>query len=100
MPFYGGGFSSVLMKRQSFEHERELRCLFWQPHAKNGKIELDREDIPSGYYIQADLNGLIEAIYIAPNAGSWFKDLTVNLLKIHGYSFDIVHSSLSEDPVF
>ena len=99
-PFYGGGFTAVLNKRSSFEHEREIRCLFWQPHIRDGKIVLHCQDIPCGCNIQVDLNRLIDAVYVAPHAGNWLKELTINIIQKYGFSFEVIHSALSDSPMF
>ncbi len=99
-PDYGGNFRSVLLKRNSFEHEKELRCLFWQPHIRNGKIDLGCQDIDTGHYIQVDLDSLIESVYIAPNAGAWFRELIENTRKKNAHAFQVFHSELAEDPIF
>ncbi|HAZ15533.1 MAG TPA: hypothetical protein DCY54_02700 [Parachlamydiales bacterium] len=99
-PAYGGGFYSVLHKRNSFDYERELRCLFWQPHIRNSQIDLSAQDICEGHFIAVDLEVLVDGIYIAPNAGMWFKELTESTIKNNGHSFEVFQSTLAEEPVF
>ena len=99
-PDYGGGFHAVLHKRHSFNHERELRCLFWQPHIRNGQIDLSAQDISAGHYIEVDLDCLVDAVYIAPNAGAWFLELIESIIKNSGNTFKVVQSTLAEEPIF
>lgn len=100
VPSYGGGFHAVLHKRHSFDYEKELRCVFWEPHIRNGQIDLSAQDINTGHYIEVDLNYLVDAVYIAPHAGNWFKELVESTIKSNGYAFKIIHSVLAEEPVF
>lgn len=99
-PAYGGGFHAVLHKRHSFDYEKELRCLFWQPPIRNGQIDLSAQDINTGHYIEVDLDCLVDAVFIAPNAGTWFKELVESTIKNNGYVFKVIHSVLAEEPVF
>lgn len=99
-PAYGGGFQAILHKWHSFDHEKELRCLFWQPHIRNGQIDLSAQDINKGHYIEVDLNGLVDAVYISPNAGTWFKEQVESTIKNNGHVFKVVNSVLAEEPVF
>jgi hypothetical protein len=84
----------------SIESDAELRCLFWQPHIRNGQIDLSAQDINTGHYIEVDLDCLVDAVYIAPNAGAWFKELVESTIKNNGLAFKVIHSALAEEPVF
>lgn len=87
-------------KRKSFEHEQEIRALVikW-PVGDNG-IDLSTDTIEYGLEIKADIERLIERIYISPTAPAWFADLVRAVITRYGYNFEVVHSMLNENPVF
>lgn len=97
---HGGGFCAILHKRQAFEHEREIRAVVWKPPIINGKIDLGFDGMEPGLTIKADPEQFIEEVYIAPSAGSWLKELTVNIIKKYDYSFPVMHSELAAAPIF
>lgn len=90
--------SPIVHKRKSFEHEREVRALVTKrpPNVR----DLAEESIGHGLRIKVDLKKLIERIYIAPTAPTWFADLVRSLIHKFGYRFEVVHSKLNEQPVF
>ena len=64
----------AFLKRRSFEHEKELRVLYWEPIAR-------RQAKPAASHrLSVDLKQLIERVYISPIApkwlGSYVKELT------------------------
>src|SRR5437879_980596 len=99
-PAYGGGFGAVLHKRNSFYYENELRCVFWQPHIRNDKVDFSAQDIVAGHYVDVDLACLVDAVFIAPNAGTWFKELVESTISNRGQVFKVTRSVLAEEPVF
>ena len=63
-----------IYKRNSFEHEHELRGLIDLTkidQTSQGKIEV----IKDGAWVRVHMSNLIEAIYVAPDSPDWFKDL-------------------------
>src|SRR5262249_25964267 len=55
-------------KRKSFEHEQEYRITI-------APQDFDSLDRLGGVYVQVNVATLIEKVYIAPAAPSWFADL-------------------------
>ncbi|MEX1014803.1 MAG: hypothetical protein WDZ80_06615 [Candidatus Paceibacterota bacterium] len=96
----GNILGPFMHKRKSFEHEQEVRALVskW-PTGDNG-IDFSQETINHGLKIEVDIEILIENIFIAPSAPSWFADLVSAVVNRYGYKFAVVHSKLSENPVF
>ena len=93
----GDLLSALIHKRKSFEHEREVRALI----RKFPKPGVERGDpISHGLMIKVDLEKLIEKIFIAPTAPTWFAELVRSLIQRYGYSFEVVQSKLNEQPVF
>ncbi len=81
-------FNFGILKRNSFEHERELRALI-----------MDDTD-SAGIYVDINLSELIENIVISPNSPSWFIDVITNQMKIHKLEEKIIKSSLMEHPEY
>jgi hypothetical protein len=94
----GNMFNPFLHKRKSFEHEKELRCLYHKPISiKKGTID---RPIENGISIKVDLVGLIEKIHVAPYAPYWFSDLVKKVLKRFNYNFTVVQSEMNKTPLF
>ena len=81
-------------KRQSFEHEHELRALIWGP--AHGKMNLnDPEGAPLGLSIATDLDILVENIYASPMAEEWFVKLLSSVCSHYKLKREVVQSDLS-----
>jgi len=91
-------------KRESFEHEHELRA-FIMKHPKpqeNGKINFKTAPnvFGNGEFVDVDLNTLIEKVFISPDAQDWFKDLVTSALQKYKYRITPVRSDLNDAPVY
>lgn len=67
-----------IYKRNSFEHEHELRGLLdltKLDHTCKERIEITK----GGAWVKVHMSNLIEAIYVAPDSPGWFKDLVENV---------------------
>ena len=106
-------FQAFLIKRKSFEYENEIRAVTCLPdrHHYSGKGVLDAVDkakvrspkpivanpeeiTDKGKYVSADLQTLIENIYIAPYAESWFKEVIESLLSKYQLKAKVIKSDL------
>src|SRR5690606_22581131 len=63
-----------IYKRNSFEHEQELRGLIDTTEIINGEIE-NIEVVKKGVWIKVNLYHLLDNIYVAPDSPDWFKSL-------------------------
>ncbi|MEJ2273071.1 MAG: hypothetical protein P8Y01_00600 [Woeseiaceae bacterium] len=94
-----------LLKRRSFEHEREIRAVAtdttWgsSPTFDDRGIPLTRFE-SGGDYVPVDLETLIEAVYISPEAQAWFVDLVKSMVERFGLTCPVRQSDLARDPVF
>lgn len=115
-------FNSVLLKRKSYEHEREIRAVVvkWPIVEKNddespsaspnqednndnlGKMDLlgAPSTVGNGIEIQVDVDELVENIFIAPSAPYWFLNVVKNVCIKYGYDFNITKSSLNDSPIY
>src|SRR6266498_340739 len=96
----GNVFYPFLHKRKSFEHERELRAIIWQLPVKDEQI--DRGAVPNdaGVWKQVELGELIEAVYVAPTAPSWFHSLVQGVSMRYNLGKKVVQSALDREPFY
>ena len=90
----------IMHKRKSFEHERELRAVFWEvmgtEEARNYKSKLDN----NGIWIDANLGQLLESVRISPLAPHWLFDVVANLNSAYSFNVSVRQSDLIGDPVY
>ena len=86
----GNPLIPLLHKRISFQHEQEVRALYFA---------IPAEDATGGYF-EVDLLGLVEEIVVAPFAEDWFVDLVRSLAERHGIGERVRPSTLSDAPTF
>jgi Protein of unknown function (DUF2971) len=103
-------FHAFVTKRKSFEYENEIRaitCLAdnhlgreWIVKKANEassfkpRIVNPKELTDKGKYVNADLQILIEKVYIAPYAESWFKEAVESLLSKYELNATVIKSDL------
>jgi hypothetical protein len=96
----GNILSAFVHKRKSYAHEHEVRALVLKWPIVDGGFDFTKEMIEYGVQVKVDIDELVERIYIAPSAPSWFVELVNAVIVKYGYSFTVVHSKLNESPVF
>ena len=87
---FGNALLPLLHKRISFQHEREVRAVYFCIPAEDA----------SGGYCEVDIPRLVEEIVVAPFAEDWFVDLVRSLGKRYGIGDRVRPSSLSDAPTF
>ena len=81
--------SPFLVKRKSFEHERELRAIIQHAgHSGPGIAE------------PVDLAVLLERVHVAPKSPAWLADLVHKVVSRYGLRIPVEQSSLDATPVF
>lgn len=86
-------FSPFLYKQQYWKDERELRCLLWKP-----ELFLEKKECPTGFHIPINIEDLIQTIYTDPRAPKSFVVEIKDLVRAHGYRFDIKQSHIAIPP--
>lgn len=87
-------------KRPSFEHEKELRAVAYNPKRMLGVFQnhLSPEDLkkttPYVQSIECNLENLIDGIVIAPDAKGWFVETVKKTIIQLGFKFDVTQSDL------
>ncbi len=77
-----------LLKRSSFEHEREIRALLFE---NNG---------PKGIKVQVEMETLVESIYVAPTAPFWLKSLVDSVVLRYELVIPVLQSALSQRALY
>ena len=95
-------FSPLMHKRKSFEHEQELRILYFKvpKDTQDLLLESDPNRISGGVPKEVDLSGMVENIYVSPNAPAWLVELTKSVVNSYGYDFNVTSSDIGNDPIW
>lgn len=101
-----------LLRRKSFEHEREARLILWAngpggPDERHGRVPdfdhdiyfSDKSTARPGHHVKVDLNRLVKWIYVAPDSPKWFEETVAGLIGRYGYEFAVLKSDLYSDPL-
>jgi hypothetical protein len=98
----GNHYYPMFLKRKSFEHEKEVR-VFYGEHPNDyfaGKSKPDEPKYQYGFNLLVDINTLIQAVYVSPNAASWLYELVLKVVKRYGLDVDVIQSDLYQSPLF
>jgi len=82
-------FAPFMRKRQSFEHEREVRVVIWRP---------DGGPEPS-LAVPVDVPRLISEIRVAPSAPDWLRTLIQSLVMRYGIDVPVSQSEMDAAPL-
>jgi hypothetical protein len=99
-------FYPYVHKRLSFSHESEYRLLtMWTPEAletdADGRAIRMKPDVPPSFLRETvDLNRLVEAVYVSPDAPGWAARVVEEVTGKYMTGLDICHSDLAADPVY
>jgi hypothetical protein len=89
-----------MYKRMSYSYERELRALEFDATDENGNPQTDASRLPTGKYIPVDVNTLVQSIYVAPGAPTWFREVVADLCSKYGLQRGVVQSSIDGEPFY
>ena len=89
-----------LYKRNSFEHEREVRAITLGDFelVKSGRIRVAQGRHETGAYYSVDISHLIKEVVVAPYADDWFIELVQSVASRYGMTGPVRKSRLSETP--
>jgi len=111
----GDSISPFIHKRDSFQHESELRAIIQDlPWHENSESEITPEEIRnepinkennsdsdenSGKSVSVDLDQLIDTIRISPEADDWIEELAADVCESYEIDADlIIDSKMTRDP--
>jgi hypothetical protein len=95
-----------LYKRMSFEHEHEVRAIYWNITELQPQLQAEFEGrwvepARKGVDIPANLDTLIESVYVSPTKEDWFYELVKTTLAKYGHKDkETKKSRLAEDPIW
>lgn len=92
----GSTINPGIYKRKSFEYENELRAFYIDTPIEYDLEKVKARSLPNGKKISINLEVLIEKIYIAPKADTWFKNLVESILGKYEIHVPIERSTLYE----
>jgi hypothetical protein len=88
------GFYPVMHKLKSFEHEREVRIVYWKRDPGTENTDL-LDTYPPGLQVSIDINSAIETIIVSPVAANWFFDVVSSATEKYGVNLTVTQSSLT-----
>jgi hypothetical protein len=86
-------------KRLSFAHEHELRAVLPE-YATDGQSNLGKPNPSDGFEAPVELDELVDAVFVAPGARKWFKDLVADVTKRYGLTGVVERSALDARPIY
>lgn len=99
------GFLPFIHKRQSFEHEREVRAMFPLPPTSDADRDERELDVlartrPEIIGVPVNLTHLVGEIRVDPLAPPWFTDLIRSVTRRYDLSAPVGSSAISSSPMF
>lgn len=82
-----GMLAWYLTKRNSFEHEREVRA-----------ISVADDPAPDGAYREVNVERLIGEVVVAPQSEHWFVELVQSVMARYGSAAPVRRSTLADPP--
>jgi len=99
----GNAFDAFMHKRESFSHEQEVRLIAMTglsgPHPNEEGTSVDLGPEPPVIPIRVNLEALVQAVYVAPNAPEWVGNVVESVTARYGYQFPVRQSDLGIDPI-
>lgn len=81
-------------KRKSFEHERELRAVYYaEAIDKSGKKQDPLGE--AGIYVPTNVTTLIERIYVSPLSPRWFGQVVIQTLQKYKFTIPVQVSEMT-----
>jgi hypothetical protein len=85
---WGNQLSYTFMKRDAFQHEKEIRAVVWD------RVNTDLQ----GHPVPVDLSTLIDEVTVAPFAEQWFVELVERYLEERGLEVPVARSDIGSEP--
>lgn len=89
-------FAPFFCKRKNFEEEHELRAGVHALSGEQGTMRL----VPAGAYVPVNLDTLVDAVYVAPEAPEWILQLVRSVTNLHGLEKEVKRSGISGKPLY
>jgi hypothetical protein len=92
-------FLQVAHKRKNFEHEHEVRLIWWAGSMSNPD-PIPRTYDATGRAVKVDLPALVQQVYVAPKAPSWFRAEVEAVTKDYDLACPVIPSDLYKGPAW
>lgn len=103
MPMLDGPFDSIVYRNVPFENDRPV-VVKVDKGERIGEFDCVEEPVTGGHDVTVDLDGLIDRIYVAPQADDWFywtvRRVVADSDTVALGEDDVVRSNLDNDPIF
>ena len=93
-------FHRFVRKRNSFEHERELRAIIQPIPVEPNGFDFSKQNAEVGPHVPVDIPGLVQGIYVAPTSPAWFRELVERITQKYGLQVPVKQSALDVSPIF
>lgn len=94
-------FSPYLYKRNSFQHEQEVRAILPQlPSGASGALDSSTDTCAVGTYAKVTVPTLVREVVVYPKAEEWFLELVVSVTRRYDFTMPVRRSVLAERPVW
>lgn len=99
---HGNILNNINYKRRSFEHERELRAVFWKTDALNynDPLKLLKDDLPRGKCVPIAINDLIESVYVNPSSDDVLFDVVSGICEQYRLQAPVLKSGVNAPPAY
>ena len=103
---YRSMFCPFLYKRESFEHEHEVRAIamvFPLKDSEDGQgqvLDESQEICNSGEYFEVDLSLLIQEVVVSPRTPDWLLELIRSVVIRYDLQVPVVRSGLADGPAW
>lgn len=94
------GFNFIMHNRKSFEHERELRAVFWEMHGISDAQPYKQKIEPAGLWIEVDLPSLIETVHISPATAPWLVRVIQEVTAKYDLDIPVLQSTMGGSPLY
>ena len=93
-------FLPFVHKRNSFQHENEIRAIIQNIDYIGEKIQNKEVNYELGKMVKVNLSDLIQNVYLSPESQEWFTNLVKQVTERYNYNFNIYPSKLLVKPIF
>lgn len=97
---YGNSLHTIMHKRRSFEHEREVRAVVWELNCKEVAPYLLKGATEWGLEVPVEPEHLIEMVLVSPFAPPWFYGVVRAATEKVCPSLVVAGSSMSRSPLY
>jgi len=92
----GSMLRACMTKRPAFAYEKEVR-LVWQRDTADGQRASRKRQV-DGFYVQCDIDQLLDKVNVAPTCNPWFTPIVKDILQRYRVKTEVFQSALDLPP--